>query len=517
VTDPVIFSLSEGSSEPDRLGAYYDFASSENRSADFAPGLVSLGFIMAALRRSARLLCVLTIVGLVLGVGSYKARPHPFQASATVLLTLSAYENSLSAPADDTAIAETRAVAGLAVQEFKLNQSVSSLLTSYTVASPTDRVLLVTASAPSADLAVLRANAVASAFLKFRASELQDQQNLIQQSLDQQVNAAKRQVNSIDAQISQLSSQASSPSQQAQLSKLAAEQKLDNDTLGTEETAATANQTTVLAALTAALKNSQILSVVPLPHSKLKPLITYAVLGLIAGFAIGFAIIVVRALTSDRLRRRDDIAYTIDAPVRLSVGRLHARPWQIRRKARRDHDMKRLIAHLQSAVPRNTKGPAGLAIVAVDNAPVVARGGGECGIASAGRGAGRRSAGRVLRRPGQSARHGRSFERLSPGAPAGIEEARHSPGEPRRRELHDGGSRSRRSRAGWPVALNHLAGGIRASQGRAGRLVWLGGSAAYPRHPRPRPRRGLPGNLGNQCGPDGERRAVVGGADPCRG
>jgi hypothetical protein len=226
VTDPVIFSLSEGSSEPDRLGAYYDFASSENRSADFAPGLVSLGFIMAALRRSARLLCVLTIVGLVLGVGFYKARPHPFQASATVLLTLSAYENSLSAPADDTAIAETRAVAGLAVQEFKLNQSVSSLLTSYTVASPTDRVLLVTASAPSADLAVLRANAVASAFLKFRASELQDQQNLIQQSLDQQVNAAKRQVNSIDAQISQLSSQASSPSQQAQLSKLAAEQKL---------------------------------------------------------------------------------------------------------------------------------------------------------------------------------------------------------------------------------------------------------------------------------------------------
>jgi capsular polysaccharide biosynthesis protein len=376
VTDPVIFSLGERSAEPDRLGAYYDFASTENRSADFAPGLVSLGFIMAALRRSARLLTVLAIVGLILGVGDYKARPHQFQATATVLLTLSDYENSQTAPADDEAIAETRAVAGLAVQDFGLKQTVSSLLSSYSAVSSTDRLLTVTASAPSSDLAVLRANAVASAFLKFRASELQDQQNLIQQSLNQQVTLAKRRVNSIDAQMSQLSRQPTSPTQQAELGDLAATQKLDNDTLGTEEAAATANQTTVLAALTAALKNSQILSVVPLPHSKLKPLITYGVLGLFGGLAVGFAIIVIRALASDRLRRRDDIAYTIDAPVRLSVGRLHKRRLQIAwpgRKARREHDMKRLIAHLQSAVPRNTRGPAGLAIVAVDNAPVVAR------------------------------------------------------------------------------------------------------------------------------------------------
>ena len=35
--------------------------------------------------------------------------------------------------------------------------------------------------------------------------------------------------------------------------------------------------------------------------------------------------------------------------------------------------MKRLVAHLRSAMPRSTQGPAGLAIVAVENAPVVAR------------------------------------------------------------------------------------------------------------------------------------------------
>jgi hypothetical protein len=35
--------------------------------------------------------------------------------------------------------------------------------------------------------------------------------------------------------------------------------------------------------------------------------------------------------------------------------------------------MKRVIAYLHNAVPRGTQGPAGLAVVAVDNAPLVAR------------------------------------------------------------------------------------------------------------------------------------------------
>ena len=146
-------------------------------------------------------------VGLLLGFGVYKASPHPYQASASLLLTLSPYEDTQSAAVNNQAMAETRPVAGLAVHELGLQQSVSSFLSTYTVTSITDRLLTVTASAPSANQAVLRANAVASAFLKFRADELQAQQNLVLESLDQQINQAKQRVNSIDAQISQLSSQ----------------------------------------------------------------------------------------------------------------------------------------------------------------------------------------------------------------------------------------------------------------------------------------------------------------------
>ena len=77
--------------------------------------------------------------------------------------------------------------------------------------------------------------------------------------------------------------------------------------------------------LTAALENSQVLNVTPLPYSKKKNLVTYGAIGLIGGLALGLAIVVVRALVSDRLRRRDDIAYALDAPVKLSVSTLGAR------------------------------------------------------------------------------------------------------------------------------------------------------------------------------------------------
>ncbi len=209
----VVFPLGGGNSEPDRLGVYDDFVATENRSADFVPDLVSLGFIKAAIRRSVWFLFVMTVVGLFVGFGVYVESPHEYQASASLLLTLGPYEGQTAA-ADNQAMAKTAPVAGLAVHELGLQQSASSFLSTYTVTSVTERLLTITASAPSGNQAVLIANAVAQAFLTFRADEMQAQENLVLESLDQQINQAKQRVNSIGAQISQLSSQPTSPTQQ---------------------------------------------------------------------------------------------------------------------------------------------------------------------------------------------------------------------------------------------------------------------------------------------------------------
>jgi capsular polysaccharide biosynthesis protein len=365
----IIFSLNGDGGEPERFGGYDDFAGTESRSVDFTPSLASLGFIKAAVRRSVRFWGVIAILGLLLGVGTFKARPREFQASASVLLTPGPYDNYQTAAANNQAIAVTPAVAELAVRELGLQQNANSFLSSYAATSVTDQLLLVTASASSADQAVLRANAVASAFLKFRAENMQTEQNLVVESLQQQISQAKQQVSSINAQIGQAASA-------VQLDRLRTEQTNAENTLGGLEQAVIGNQTGNQPAVTAAIKGSKILNVAALPHSRLKPLITYGAIGLILGLAAGLGIVIIRALVSDRLRRRDDIAYALDAPVRLSIGTLRARRWLPSlpgRAASRDLDMRRFILRLQNAVPKRSQGPAGLAIVAVDNGPVVAR------------------------------------------------------------------------------------------------------------------------------------------------
>jgi capsular polysaccharide biosynthesis protein len=374
--ETIIFSLNGDNGESERFGADDEFADTENRTADFVPGLVSLGFIKAAILRSARFCCVMAAVGLLLGVGVYVVSPRHYQASASLLLTHGPYEDSQLASVNNQAIAKTLAVAGLAVHELGLQQSPSNFLSTYIVTPVTDRVLTITASAPSANQAVLQANAVASAFLKFRADGMQTEQSLVVQSLNQQINAATQQLNSIGARISQLSSEVTSSTQQSKISSLRTEQTGAQNALANLQEALSSNLTSTLPAETAAVKSSEILSVTPLPHSRLKALLLYAALGLLAGLILGLGIVILRALMSDRLRQRDDIAYALNAPVKLSVGMLRARRWLPAwpgRTAKRDVDLRRVIAYLQSVVSRSTQSPASLVIVAVDNARVMAQ------------------------------------------------------------------------------------------------------------------------------------------------
>jgi hypothetical protein len=376
VSDPV-FSLGGDDGELDRLGAYDQLALTGTRSVDLTPGLVSLAFLTAAIKRSASFWVGLTILGLVVGLGVYKERPHVYQATASLLLTLSPYEDSPTVIEDNQAIAETSTVAAMAVHQLGIKQSVSNFLATYTALGVTDRVLTITADAPSANQAALRATVVAKAFLKLRADELNTQQKQVLASLDQQLQQANLQVSSLETQISQLPSQPGSATRQSQLAQLDVELTSAKAAQTSVEQAVEANQTTTQPALTAALKNSQIVGVTPVAYSKKKKLLTYAGIGLLVGLVLGLGIVIVRALVSDRLRRRDDIAYALDAPVKLSVGTLRARRWLPTwpgRATKRALDMSRVIAHLRDTVSRGAQGPAGLVIVAVDNAPVVARG-----------------------------------------------------------------------------------------------------------------------------------------------
>ena len=128
------------------LGAFEDFAIAEDRSADFVPSLVSLGFFRAALRRSARFWCIAAVAGLIAGLGAYLATPHPYQASTTLLLPLGSNSDINSPTAynevltDNQATAQSRSVAELVIRKLGLRQSVDSFLSSYSATSASDQV-----------------------------------------------------------------------------------------------------------------------------------------------------------------------------------------------------------------------------------------------------------------------------------------------------------------------------------------------------------------------------------------
>jgi capsular polysaccharide biosynthesis protein len=289
-------------------------------------------------------------------------------------------DQPLAAIQTDVALAQSRSVAERAMHQLGLSQSgqsISSFLAAYVVTWTTDRVLVITVGAPSSSKAIARANAVATAFLQFRAQQLRGQEQLVLAALSQRVTQARRQVDLLAGQVAKTSAQPASAPQRARLKRLEVQLRRANGTLyGLQLTASDFQVTTA-----SEIEGSGVLDpAAPITHTHklLSPGLTtpllYAGTGLIPGLVLGMAFVVVRELVSDRLRRRDDVAHALGAPVRLSVGGVRVGGLLGRRglAAADSGEVRRIVAHLRGVVPRGSKHAAALAVVAVDRADVAA-------------------------------------------------------------------------------------------------------------------------------------------------
>jgi hypothetical protein len=241
----------------------------------------------------------------------------------------------------------------------------------------TDKVLLITVNASSSDDAVKRAGALASAFLNYRGQQLEAQQKLVFQGLDQQVAQAKQQVASIRKQISQVSAQPPSAAQRTKLTTLQAQRGQATSALAVLQQTVNSDKADIQTATASQVNGSQVLNAAaPIPpHSRLKRLLIYAAFGLIAGLTLGLGIVVVRAVVSDRLYRRDDVARTLGAPVKLSVRSVRLSRWRPGRRglaASQSTEVRRIVTYLGSTLAANSRGTAALAVVPVDDPQVAA-------------------------------------------------------------------------------------------------------------------------------------------------
>jgi len=357
----------------DRLAAFDGEAAFDDRdtSAGTGPGLVSVGFLRSALRRRARFWGALALVGLIIGCAVWK--PPMYSASTTVVLVDKSQSDPTSAITTDISLAQSAPVAAAVVSQLGLRQTPTSFLRTYKVAQVTTEILSITATGPNSAAAVQRAAAIAAQYLAYRAKYEQAVQQQADTVLQQQVTEAQQQLDSITAKLAQ----AQTLGDQTTIKDLQAQQTAATNNLGSVKQYVSATVVSTRATTQQQIAGSQVVSPATAEgRSVKKTLATYALGGLLAGLAVGVAIVIIGAITSDRLRRRDDIAYAIDAPVRLSVGALRSgRLPHLRRRTvrRRKRDMERVVRHLRSAVPGRSVGASSLAVIAVNDAPTVAR------------------------------------------------------------------------------------------------------------------------------------------------
>jgi capsular polysaccharide biosynthesis protein len=376
VTDPSLpngVSVWARESLPEQLWDYDDFTGTgEGPRSEPLTSFVSLGFVGAALRRSAWIWCATAALGLVIGVGLLQ-KVHPaYQVTVSIFMTNDPSEDPGSAMLVDALLAQDPRVAEAVIQKLGLNESPASLLKNYTATANNNAVLSITVISPSANAAASEANALAEEFLQYRTGILLAQQTSVSAAQSQKIAQDQKALSSLEKQISHVEGESATPAQQNELHSLRVKQASDSNVLATLQQSVASSQAISQLSTVSMISNSKIINTgyPAITHSRKKYAIEYVGGLFFGGLMLGMVIVIVRALASDRLRRRDDVADALGAPVRLSVStssRGSLQPIIRRRACKRNRDMKRVVSCLRSAVPSNRQAPVSLAVVAVDN------------------------------------------------------------------------------------------------------------------------------------------------------
>jgi capsular polysaccharide biosynthesis protein len=384
--DPTM-SVSDTDDLRERLWAYEDFsAAQEHPSVDVTGAFASLGFLRAALGRTKRLWLGLGALGLLVGCGLYVGFPPAYSASTTLLLTNSPGQDPTTVMLTNQSLAESIPVATAVVNTLGLAESPGALLATYTVTPVTDQVLQISVSATSSAGAVQLAQTIGNQFLIFRSKLLNTQEQSQETALNQQVAASQQSLNTLGTQITRLGgtiptlAQTTTPSPAppiTEVGKLEAQYvTADNKLLNLKQQVSATNVQNEVN-VTSEIDGSQVLNpATAAKHSKLKYIAYDIVSAVFAGLVLGMAIVVVRALISDRLRRRDDIALALGAPVKLSVGpvRKDVLPFGAAGRAVSDRNLRRIATYLRQSAQGSSKGgPSTVAVVPVDNAEMTVR------------------------------------------------------------------------------------------------------------------------------------------------
>ncbi len=221
--------------------------------------------------------------------------------------------------ANDLAMVKTAAVGQAAIKALgEKGLTPTKLLGKAPAAIVSDNILNLTISGSTAQEAVRRVSAVTTAYLAFRAHQYSAQNQSVTNAANAQINKFESEVNQLTAQINSLD-----PNTQGnEVTNLINQRStVSNQIVNLQQTVQQDNLATL-----SVTNGSQVLTSGTAGHlSKVKVLLIDGLSGLIGGLALGMLYVILAAVLSDRLRRREDIASVLGVPIELSVGRVHRR------------------------------------------------------------------------------------------------------------------------------------------------------------------------------------------------
>ena len=272
-----------------------------------------------ALRRSWRTLVVCLLVGILGGVALSAVTTKQYQASSSVLLRRAGETGNTPEGdmATEVAIANSVPVASRVQLALGIDEPIEVFLKRYAATAQTDDVLVFLSTAKTPDEAVSVANTLSQEFLAYRQEQDSEDVEVLRRSLAERVAQLEAQVADYDVQIAELEqSTPDAPIATDAEARLAeARQAVVQELGAVRGTIATAELQATIAG-----EGSKVLEPASPPSAPTAPNVRFnLILGVLAGFAVGIGIVVVRELTSGKLRTRHDIAAAAGAPVVRSM------------------------------------------------------------------------------------------------------------------------------------------------------------------------------------------------------
>ena len=336
------------------------------------PTLVSLHFLRSAVRRR-RLVCLLSaLLGLLAGASFLLMFPSPHNASTLLLLTQESEADPSAPLATDVNLLTSGTVAVQTIERLGLTMSPKDFLGSLTVEPVSSTLLSITLAAPTHEEAVRRLKVLSATYLDFRAEQLSVQQRILVEGMKQRMVELEDESAELTRRMEELS--AAGDENNRELSEVISQRTRVN---GQVETLQEAVQDATLKS-TSVTASSRVIDPAAAETGGAKRRIALTLAsGLIGGAALGCGIVLLLAITSDRLRRRFDVAAALEVPVPISVGRTSPLPrewlWLPRLRsvnARRANERQRLAHAIGQELP--LPGRWGRAAVAcIDNADEV--------------------------------------------------------------------------------------------------------------------------------------------------